>query len=189
MSTISVPRCWIAASLLATAFVSGCATQTVPSTPVVEQTIPATEPEESIFIPIVRQGRYTLIELEPAAAQRDLLLQVVEVALPQGVQATVSDGLWHVLKCSGWRLCEEVAAVMELDALPLPAAHLHLGPMMLRDALLTLTGSAWELRMDERTRQVCFVAHGDAPDKTPDADDESSAETAIQTFPIARAQP
>jgi len=189
MPVISVSRCWIAASLLATAFVSGCATQTVPSTPVVEQTVPATEPEESIFIPVMRSGRYTLVELEPAASQRDLLLQVVEVALPQSVQTTVGDGIRHVLKRSGWRLCEETAAVMELDALPLPAAHLHLGPMTVRDALLTLAGSAWELRVDERARQVCFVAHDDVFDNTPDEDAESSAETAIQTFPMAGAQP
>jgi len=189
MPAISIPRCWIAASLLVTAFVSGCATQTVPPVPAVEKTALVAEPEESLFIPVVRQGRYTLVELEPTVAQRDLLLQVIEVALPQDVQATVSDGLWHVLKRSGWRLCEEAVAVKELDALPLPAAHLHLGPMTVRDALLTLAGSAWELRTDERARQVCFVVHGDTPDKTPDADDESSADTAIQTFPFAGAQP
>ncbi|KXU38338.1 integrating conjugative element protein pill, pfgi-1 [Ventosimonas gracilis] len=189
MPAISVPHAWIAASLLTTAFVSGCATQTVPSTPVVEQTVPATEPEESIFVPVVRSGRYTLVELEPTAAQRDLLLQVVEVSLPQGVQATVGDGLRHVLKRTGWRLCEGTAAAMELDALPLPVAHLHLGPMTVRNALLTLAGSAWELRTDERARQVCFVVHEDLPDNTPDADDESSADQAIQSFPLREAQP
>jgi len=107
MPVISVPRYWIAASLLATVFVSGCATHAVSPEPAAEQTVSVVEPEESIFIPVVRQGRYTLVELEPTAAQRDLLLQVVEVALPQGVQVTVGDGLRHVLKRSGWRLCEE----------------------------------------------------------------------------------
>jgi len=189
MPAISVPRYWITASLLATAFVSGCATQTVPSTPVVEPVPPVAEPEESLFIPVMRSGRYTLVELEPTAAQRDLLLQVIEVALPQGVQATVGDGLRHVLKRTGWRLCEGTTTVAELDALPLPAAHRYLGPMTVRDALLTLAGSAWELGTDARARQVCFVAHDDVPDNTPNADDESSADTAIQTFPISRAQP
>jgi len=110
MPVISVSRCWIAASLLATAFVSGCATHSVPPAPIVEQTVSVAEPEDTLFIPVVRQGRYTLVELEPAAAQRDLLLQVVEVSLPQGMQATVGDGLRHVLKRSGWRLCEETIA-------------------------------------------------------------------------------
>jgi len=79
-----------------------------------------------------------------------------------------NNGLRHVLKRSGWRLCEGTAAVAELDALPLPAAHVHLGPMTLRDTLVTLAGSAWELRLDERARQVCFVATGDMPDDAPD---------------------
>jgi len=185
---IFVPRYWIVASLLATAFVIGCATRAVPSAPVVEQTVSMVEPEESLWIPVVRQGRYTLVELEPTAAQRDLLLQVVAVALSQGVQVTVGDGLRHVLKRSGWRLCEETAAVME-DALPLPAAHRYLGPMTVRDALLTLAGSAWELCADERARRVCFVAHDDVPGDTPDADIASRVDTAIQTFPITGERP
>jgi len=182
MPVISVSRCWIAASLLATAFISGCASSPVPSAPVDEPITPAVEPEKSLFIPVVRSGRYTLMELEPTAAQRDLLLQIVEVALPQGVQVTVGDGLRHVLKRSGWRLCEGTAAVMALDALPLPAAHLHLGPMTVRDALLTLAGSAWELRVDERARQVFFVVRSDAPE------DEYEI-NAVQTFPLAGARP
>jgi len=92
MLAISAPRCWIAANLLATVFVSGCATHAVPLEPAVEQTVSVSEPEKSLFIPVVRSGRYTLVELEPAAAQRDLLLQVVEVALPQG--CTGHRGRW-----------------------------------------------------------------------------------------------
>jgi len=163
------------------AFVSGCATHVVPSAPIADA-MPAAEPEESLLIPVVRQGRYTLAELAPTAAQRDLLLQVVDVALLQGVQATVGDGLRHVLKRSGWRLCEGTAAIAELDTLPLPAAHRILGPMTLRDALLTLAGAAWELHADERARQVCFVALGNAPDDMEDVE-------AVQTFPLAGAQP
>ncbi|WP_165952110.1 hypothetical protein [Pseudomonas aeruginosa] len=34
------------------------------------------------------------------------------------------------------------------------------GPLMLRDALLTLAGPAWELSVDDLTRQVCFSRHG-----------------------------
>jgi len=90
--------------------------------------------------------------------------------------------LRHVLKRSGWRLCEGSAAVAELDALPLPAAHRILGPMTLRDALLTLAGAAWELRVDERARRVCFVVLDDAPDDAQDVE-------AVQTFPLAGAQP
>ena len=52
------------------------------------------------------------------------------------------------------------AEAATLYALPLPAAHLRLGPLMLRDALLTLAGPAWELSVDDLTRQVCFSRHG-----------------------------
>jgi type IV pili sensor histidine kinase/response regulator len=72
--------------------------------------------------------------------------------------------------------------VIELYALPLPAAHLHLGPMTLRDALLTLAGPAWELHADDRARQICFERPGDsvAAEPTP----EPSAAEAVQTFPL-----
>jgi len=181
MPVIFLLRRSIAAVFLA-AFVSGCASTAAPPAPVDEPITPIAETETSVFIPVVRSGRYTLVELEPTAVQRDLLLQVVDVALPQGVQVTVGDGLRHVLKRSGWWLCEASAAVAELDTLPLPAAHRVLGPMMLRDALLTLAGSVWELHADERARQVCFVALGNAPDDMEDVE-------AVQIFPHAGAQP
>ncbi|MBI0570854.1 integrating conjugative element protein pill, pfgi-1, partial [Pectobacterium parmentieri] len=78
------------------------------------------------FIPIVRYGRYTLVELAPNAAQRDLLLQVIDVAIPEDARATVGDGLRHVLKRSGYQLCETAQSLIELYSLPLPAAHLHM---------------------------------------------------------------
>lgn len=156
------------ASLLAAAALSaGCATTTAPPPP-----LPAakhvSEPaaRKSEFIPVVRYGRYTLVELAPAAAQRDLLLQVIDVAMPEEARATVGDGLRHVLQRSGYQLCENAHLVIELYSLPLPAAHLHLGPLTLRDALLTLAGPAWELQVDDRARQVCF-SRPDAPHGAP----------------------
>jgi type IV pili sensor histidine kinase/response regulator len=44
-----------------------------------------------------------------------------------------------------------------LHGLPLPAAHRQLGPLFLRDALLTLAGPAWDLTVDDVARQLCFV--------------------------------
>jgi len=44
-----------------------------------------------------------------------------------------------------------------LFALPLPAAHFQLGPMVLRSALLTLAGPGWALRIDDLKRQLCFI--------------------------------
>jgi type IV pili sensor histidine kinase/response regulator len=96
---------------------------------------------------VVRHGRYALLELSPEPAQRDLLRQVVEVSIPPTLDASVGDALHHVLLRSGYRLCESAEAAA-LYALPLPAAHLDLGPLTLRDALLTLAGPAWDMPVD-----------------------------------------
>lgn len=143
--------------LFAAALMSGCATTTPPpkAAPIAKPaTVPA-EPEPE-FVPVARYGRYTLVELAPASAQQDLLLQVVDVAVPDTRNATVGDALRHVLLRSGYQLCTE-GDVTALNALPLPASHYRLGPMLLRDALLTLAGSAWDLKVDDGVRRICFT--------------------------------
>ncbi|WP_175854838.1 PilL N-terminal domain-containing protein [Burkholderia anthina] len=176
----------VGVGLLATTLTSGCATTTAPKPPEpVEEAAPVLESLTPEFIPVVRYGRYTLIELAPNAAQRDLLLQTIDVSMPEDARATVGDGLRHVLKRSGYGLCQTAHAVIELYALPLPAAHLHLGPMTLRDALLTLAGPAWELHADDRARQICFQRPGDS--MTADNAPAPLAGEALQTFPLTPA--
>lgn len=106
-------------------------------------------------VPVARYGRYTLLELVPEPAQRDLMRQVIEVAIPLSFDASIGDALRHVLLRTGYRLCDAADAA-PLFALPLPAAHLRLGPLPLRDALLALAGPAWQLSIDDGARQVCF---------------------------------
>ena len=167
--------------LLWSVLAGGCATTTAPvALDTIEEVSAAPEPEAPEYIPVVRYARYTLVELAPMAAQRDLLLQTIDVSMPEDARATVGDGVRHVLKRSGYSLCQNAHAVIELYALPLPAAHLHLGPMTLRDALLTLAGPAWELHADDRARQICFERPGD---NTP----VPTATAAVQTFPLAPA--
>lgn len=150
---------------------SGCATSATPpasatadDAPALRAALPvpesiATGPAASADItPIVRYGRYTLVELVPEPAQRELMRQVVEVVIPPSLDTNVGDALRHVLRRSGYRLCD-TADSAALYALPLPAAHLHLGPLMLRDALLTLAGPAWDVSIDDGARQVCFKRH------------------------------
>src|SRR5690606_36843848 len=81
---------------------------------------------------------YTLVELVPEAAQQDLLLQAIDVSMPATLPATVGEALRYVLLRSGYTLCEADPDTAALHHLPLPAAHLRLGPLFLRDALLTL---------------------------------------------------
>lgn len=146
------------ASLAVAAAVTGGCTTTadVPEpAPVQPVSLPYAEPDPD-FIPVLRQGRYTLVELAPASAQRDLMRQVVQVSIPEGRKSTVGDALRQTLPRSGYKLCSS-GDTATLSALPLPASHHRLGPLMLRDALLTLSGSAWNLQVDDRTRTVCFT--------------------------------
>lgn len=173
--------------LLWSVLIGGCATTTAPHAPdAIEEVSTALEPEAPEFIPVVRYGRYTLVELAPTAAQRDLLLQTIDVSMPEDARATVGDGLRHVLKRSGYGLCQTTHAI-ELYALPLPAAHLHLGPMTLRDALLTLAGTTWELHADDRARQICFERPGNSVAVEP-APNPTGAD-AVQTFPLMPSMP
>lgn len=173
--------------LLWAALAGGCATTTVPSAPPAAPVVAVPEPAPE-FVPVVRYGRYTLVELAPTAAQQDLLLQVVDVAVADTLHASVGDALRYVLLRSGYQLCagRETDA---LQALPLPVAHYRLGPLLLRDALLTLTGPAWDLHVDDGTRRVCFVQAAADPTISP-LPDAAETDAAVQAFPLPEeAQP
>lgn len=142
---------FLAAGLLA----AGCATTPGPSALTEVSRVGAQNPAPH-FVPVARYGRYTLVELSPTAAQQDLMLQVVDVRIPDTLHATVGDALRHVLLRSGYQLCDG-GGTDTLHTLPLPAAHYHLGPLLLRDALRTLTGPAWNLYVDDEARRVCFT--------------------------------
>lgn len=174
------------AVLLAAALASGCVTTKAPLTPGLrEEASVVQEPKATHFIPAVRYGRYTLVELVPTAEQRNLLEQVVEVSIPSSAEAvTVGEGLRHVLRHTGYRLCEASPAESALFRLPLPAAHRHLGPLVLREALLTLAGPAWELQVDDVRRIVCFVQRPATVAPSPVAPDPAS-----DTDTILEAQP
>lgn len=105
---------------------------------------------------VVRYGRYTLVEVEPTSAQEDLLAQIIDITLPAAFSATVGDALRYVLLRSGYTLCEG-EGIEDLERLPLPAPHLHLGPLRLRQALHLLAGPGWRLEVDEATRRVCYA--------------------------------
>lgn len=181
MSTFGSPTL---APLLVASLLASCTTGP-PSTPRVDapESIALVEPALRL-VPVARYGRYTLVELTPEPTQRDLMQQVVDIAIPPAFDVTVGEALRHVLLRSGYRLCDTPEAAA-LYALPLPAAHLRLGPLMLRDALLTLTGPAWDPQVDDGARQVCFVRavpptlHLEGP-PLPEPDNVPAAET----FPI-----
>nr|WP_122878123.1 PilL N-terminal domain-containing protein [Burkholderia pseudomallei] len=147
---------------IATTCVTACATSAPPSASPPSISMATHEPASAPPVPVVRYGRYALIELIPEDGQRDLMQQVIDLTIPSVSQATVGDALHYVLRRSGYRLCEARAdTTAVLYALPLPAAHEHLGPITLRDALQLLAGSRWTLHVDDATREVCFAPEPD----------------------------
>lgn len=146
----------------ATTCVTACATSAPPNATPPSIPTATREPASSPAIPVVRYGRYTLIELAPDDGQRDLMQQVIDLAIPSTANATVGDALRYVLRRSGYRLCDERAdTTAVLYALPLPAAHEYLGPITLHDALQRLAGPRWTLLVDDETREVCFAPQPD----------------------------
>ncbi len=170
------------AGLFAITLTAGCTTSTVAPTPIESEPDIEVPPIPPDWIPVARYGRYTLMELTPQAAQQNLLFQVVDVTLPANLHATVGDAIRHVLLRSGFSLCNGNAAVTALNTLPLPAAHGQLGPLSLYDALLTLAGPAWELRVEDAARQVCFE-RADTSNSLPPATRPSIENTSVVSEP------
>ncbi|OPA89663.1 hypothetical protein BFW86_14405 [Pseudomonas fluorescens] len=108
--------------------------------------------------PDVRLGRYTRAPTSPRPEQLDLLSQVVNIQIPQNLSPTVQNALDYVLRYSGYTLCPATSELSQLYALPLPASHYRLGPITLRNALVALTGSAWQPTVDEKARRICFIS-------------------------------
>lgn len=157
---LSTPGC-IAGSLLLAGCVAPKGVTQTPSVAAKESSGPDAPKSLTLppgYVPVLRQGRYTLVELSPGIGQRDLTRQIVDARLPLTVDTTVGDALNYILLRSGYRLCAKGDAAL-LYVLPLPAAHMRLGPMTLREALLTLAGPAWELSVDDASRTVCFNRH------------------------------
>jgi conjugative transfer region protein (TIGR03748 family) len=113
---------------------------------------------------VVRHGRYTLVELTPESAQHDLMQQLVDLTFPATLTRSVGDALRYLLLRSGYRLSDDCDASQDFDAWPLPAPHVHLGPLTLRHALEVLVGPGWQLQRDDALRHICFVR---AADPTP----------------------
>lgn len=106
----------------------------------------------------VRTGRYSYTAVGAQAAQVDPMLAVIDVRLPPKV-ATVGQAVNHLLRRSGFNLLPPAPgdeAVSYLLNQPLPEVHRHLGPVTLREALLTLGGKAFLVNVDYVYRKVGY---------------------------------
>ncbi|KTT49666.1 pilus assembly protein PilL [Pseudomonas oryzihabitans] len=115
-------------------------------------------PKGAVSEPQVRYGRYTLVNTAPETEQRDLMAQIIDVSIPASMKPSVRDAMQYVVNRSGYTLCgPEQGHVNILYTRPLPAAQYKLGPMSLRNTLQVLAGPAWQVKVDEVMRSVCFV--------------------------------
>ena len=84
--------------------------------------------------------------------------QIRDVSIPASMNPSVRDAMQYVVNRSGYTLCgPEQGHVNILYTRPLPAAQYKLGPMSLRNTLQVLAGPAWQVKVDEVMRSVCFV--------------------------------
>ncbi|EOF7416281.1 TcpQ domain-containing protein [Salmonella enterica] len=162
--------------------IAGCAQQTSTSTardsafaqslrPPVFSDIYQRSPE------VTRSGRYTLVSVKSADAQREPLNQLIDITMPGQLVNSVGDGFRYLLFQSGYSLCGRYGAdFAELLKRPLPAVQRKIGPMRLSEALQVVAGPAWRMSVDEVNREVCFVLR-DAW--------LAQAKTPVSTTPIA----
>lgn len=160
----SFARYAVAMAAVSLCGIAGCATAPPCSTN--EATTPSSI-TVSTPTPVVRYGRYTLVEVTPESTQHDPMAQIVDVSVPTGLPATVGDTLRYVLLRSGYRLCDAIEETATLDAMALPASHYRLGPFALRDALQVLVGPAWHFDTDDFARQVCFRRRASGSPESP----------------------
>lgn len=150
--------------VLSCMLITGCSQNRLPTSK--QETITAqTKPNELQYklpteetLPVIRYGRYRLVEVGATPEQRSLLGQIVDLNIPLNTKnkTTVAQGIEYLLLNSGYSLCSS-EAIEPLSRLELPLAHYHLGPIRLQEALDVLVGNAWQMDVDDRERTVCFT--------------------------------
>ena len=107
---------------------------------------------------LIPTDRYSAVEPKPTAGQGSPLLTITAIKYPRSVN-TVGQAIAYTLKRSGYRLAPQYAHdpnMKVLINLPLPEVHRHLGPMTVRQVLMTLSGSAFRLVTDPVHRYISF---------------------------------
>lgn len=107
---------------------------------------------------LTQVSRYLTIPNKPNLYQTNLLSQQIQVRFTRNIQ-TVGDAMNYILRFSGYSLIPESqmnpALKLTLEK-QLPIVDRELGPMTLREALITLVGPAFSLSHDPVNRFVNF---------------------------------
>lgn len=103
-------------------------------------------------------GRYLTVQNEALVSQVAPLQEIVQVRFPVSVK-TVGDAINYLLRFSSYRLSSESSLVPEVRNLlkiQLPESDRILGPLSLKDSLLTLAGEPFGLIIDPVNRFIAF---------------------------------
>lgn len=103
-------------------------------------------------------GRYLTEKNGASVAQRKPLMQTFELTFPGHVQ-TVGQAITYLLSNTSYQLVPSEERSMEVSVLltkPLPLSDRHMGTMSVKDALLALAGTPYQLLIDPEHRYVSF---------------------------------
>jgi type IV pili sensor histidine kinase/response regulator len=110
----------------------------------------------------IRTDRYRISDAEPDTGQVEPLLGYISVNFGEHIK-TIGDAMFELLRGSGYRVLYEDKHACTLGEQLLfsrefPLALRALGPVTLKDALQTVAGKAWEIRVSELKRTLSFHA-------------------------------
>ena len=104
----------------------------------------------------VRTDNYTLVNIETKPEQLNPLLSITTISFSQNI-FTVGQAINELLRGSGYTWLSAQDENDALSELELPSVVRELGPIRLRDALITVAGVAWELEVNEVNRTLWFT--------------------------------
>ena len=99
-------------------------------------------------------SRYTLQQPTATAAQTDPLSVTLKVNFPPSI-TTIGDAIDYLLLQSGFsRVVNDDVDAMNLMQMRLPKVHRSIGPISLKNALLTISGEPWKLTVNNIQRTI-----------------------------------
>jgi conjugative transfer region protein (TIGR03748 family) len=103
----------------------------------------------------VRTDNYTLVSIDTKPEQINPLLSITTINFSQNI-FTIGQAINELLRGSGYTWLSAQNDNDALGELELPNVVREIGPVRLRDALITVAGVAWELEVNEVNRTLWF---------------------------------
>jgi len=128
----------------------------------------------------LRVARYSTMAPLATTEQRNPLAVIINLHFPSQIRH-VSEAVDVLLQRSGYRVDKKISepAWIVLDDLPLPAVHRDLGPITLDQALRTLAGNEFAMRVNHLKRKIAFFARRGQQEPSPFEDLPSDRPTTV----------